>query len=56
VGRVRFVEIHILVPADFRVETVQAVDDIRREIAGRLDASWPQTWLTVDLTADPEWM
>ena len=56
VGRVRFIEIHILVPADFRVETVQAVDDIRREIAVRLEASWPQTWLTVDLTADPEWM
>ena len=56
IGRVRFVEIHILVPTEFRVETVQAVDDIRREIAARLGASWPQTWLTVDLTADPEWM
>jgi cation diffusion facilitator family transporter len=56
VGRVRFIEIHILVPADFRVETVRAVDDIRREVAARLEASWPQTWLTVDLTADPEWM
>ena len=56
VGRARFVEIHILVPADYRVETVRAVDDIRREIAARLKASWPQTWLTVDLTADPEWM
>jgi cation diffusion facilitator family transporter len=56
VGRVRFVEIHILVAPDFRVETVRMVDDIRREIAARLDASWPQTWLTVDLTADPEWI
>jgi cation diffusion facilitator family transporter len=56
VGRARFVELHILVPADYRVETVQAVDEIRREIAARLNASWPQTWLTVDLTADPEWM
>jgi len=56
VGRGRFVEIHILVPADLRIESVQAVDSLRREIAGRLEASWPQTWLTVDLTADPEWM
>jgi cation diffusion facilitator family transporter len=56
VGRVRFIEIHILVPADLRVETVGAVDDIRREVAAKLEASWPQTWLTVDLTADPEWM
>lgn len=56
VGRVRFIEIHILVPANLRVETVGAVDDIRREVAARLEASWPQTWLTVDLTADPQWM
>jgi predicted Co/Zn/Cd cation transporter (cation efflux family) len=56
VGRVRFIEIHILVPPDFRVETVQAVDDMRREVADRLEASWPETWLTVDLTADPEWI
>lgn len=56
VGRVRFIEIHILVPVDFRVETVQAVDDIRREVATRLGASWPQAWLTIDLTADPDWI
>jgi cation diffusion facilitator family transporter len=56
VGRMQFVEIHILVPADYRVETVKAVDDLRREIAARLETSWPQTWLTVDLTADPEWL
>jgi predicted Co/Zn/Cd cation transporter (cation efflux family) len=56
VGRGQFIEIHILVPADYRVATVGAVDDIRREVAARLEASWPQTWLTVDLTADPEWM
>jgi cation diffusion facilitator family transporter len=56
VGRVRFVEIHILVPADYRVETVRAVDDSGWESAARREASWPQTWLTVDLTADPEWM
>ena len=53
VGRVQFIEIHILVPSNFQVETVQEVDDIRREIAARLGASWPQIWLTVDLTADP---
>ncbi|EFI52691.1 MAG: cation transporter [Pseudonocardiaceae bacterium] len=56
VGRVRFIEIHILVGADFRVETVHAVDAIRREVAARLGVSWPQAWLTVDLTADPEWV
>jgi predicted Co/Zn/Cd cation transporter (cation efflux family) len=56
IGRLRFVEIHILVPAGFRIDTVDRVDGLRREIAGRLDAAWPQTWLTVDLTANPEWI
>jgi cation diffusion facilitator family transporter len=56
VGRVRFVEIHILVPRGFRVETVDAVDDLRREIASRLGAGWPHVWLTIDVTANPEWI
>ena len=56
VGRVRFVEIHILVPRGFRVETVDAVDSFRREIETRLDAAWPHVWLTVDMTANPEWI
>lgn len=56
VGRARFVEIHILVPPDFRVDTIAAVDRMRHQIADRLGASWPQFWLTVDLTADPDWI
>lgn len=56
VGRVRFVEIHILVPPGFQVGTVDTVDNLRREIATRLDAAWPQVWLTVDMTANPEWI
>jgi cation diffusion facilitator family transporter len=56
VGRVRFVEIHILVPRGFRVDTVDAVDSLRREVEARLDATWPHLWLTVDMTANPEWI
>jgi predicted Co/Zn/Cd cation transporter (cation efflux family) len=56
VGRVRFVEIHILVPRGFRVETVDAVDSLRQDIETRLDAEWPHVWLTVDMTANPEWI
>jgi predicted Co/Zn/Cd cation transporter (cation efflux family) len=56
VGRVRFVEIHILVPRGFRVETVDAVDALRLEIETRLDAAWPHMWLTIDMTANPEWI
>jgi predicted Co/Zn/Cd cation transporter (cation efflux family) len=56
VGRVRFIEIHILVPRGFKVETVDTVDNFRREIETRLDAAWPHVWLTVDMTANPEWI
>lgn len=56
VGRVQFVEIHILVAPGYTVQTVDAVDELRRVIASRLDAEWPQMWLTIDMTANPEWI
>ena len=56
VGRVRFVEIHILVPPGFPVGTVDEVDALRQHIASQLDATWPQVWLTVDMTAKPDWI
>jgi cation diffusion facilitator family transporter len=56
IGRGQFVEIHILVAPDYQVGTVAAVDGIRREVAARLDASWPQVWLTVDVTTDPDYL
>ncbi|EIM26783.1 cation diffusion facilitator family transporter [Microvirga lotononidis] len=56
IGRGQFVEIHILVAPDYQVGTVAAVDGIRRDVAARLDASWPQVWLTVDVTTDPDYL
>ncbi|WP_457090804.1 hypothetical protein [Microvirga sp. P5_D2] len=56
IGRGQFVEIHILVAPDYHVGTVAAVDGIRREVATRLDASWPQVRLTVDVTTDPDYL
>lgn len=56
IGRGQFIEIHILVPPDYRVETVTALDDTRRDVATRLQASWPQVWLNVDMTADPAYL
>lgn len=56
IGRGQFVEIHILVAPDYQVGTVAAVDGIRRVVAARLDASWPQVWLTVDVTTDPDYL
>jgi predicted Co/Zn/Cd cation transporter (cation efflux family) len=55
VGRARFVEIHVLVAADSRIDTA-AADAIRRDIAKRLNAVWPNFWLTVDFTADRAWL
>jgi cation diffusion facilitator family transporter len=55
VGRARFVEIHVLVAPDSRIDTA-AADSIRRDIAQRLNAAWPNFWLTVDFTADRGWL
>ncbi|WP_157015623.1 cation diffusion facilitator family transporter [Mesorhizobium xinjiangense] len=55
VGRARFIEIHILVPPDYRIGTIADADNIRNIIAQRLEAHSPQFWLTVDFTADRAW-
>ena len=54
-GRGRFVEIHILVPADFRMD-IEAADAIRSEVSERLNAGAPTYWLTIDFTADRRWL
>jgi len=54
-GRGRFVEIHILVPADCRMEIATA-DAIRSEVSARLNAGAPTFWLTIDFTADRRWL
>jgi cation diffusion facilitator family transporter len=55
IGRTHFVEIHVLVTPESRVDTAMA-DSIRRDIAARLNASWPEFWLTIDFTADRAWL
>jgi cation diffusion facilitator family transporter len=55
IGRTQFVEIHVLVTPDYRIDTATA-DAIRRDVATRLNASWPEFWLTVDFTADRAWL
>jgi cation diffusion facilitator family transporter len=55
IGRTHFVEIHVLVAPQYTVDIATA-DGIRRDIATRLNASWPQFWLTVDFTADRAWL
>lgn len=54
-GRGRFVEIHVLVPPDFRIDIATA-DAIRSEVSQRLNAGEPTFWLTIDFTADRRWL
>lgn len=54
-GRGRFIEIHVLVPAESRIDIATA-DAIRCEVAERLNAAAPTFWLTIDFTADRRWL
>jgi len=54
-GRGRFVEIHVLVPPEFRIDIATA-DAIRSEVSERLNAATPTFWLTIDFTADRRWL
>ena len=54
-GRGRFVEIHVLVPMESRIDTATA-DAIRADVSSRLDAGTPNFWLTIDFTAERRWM
>jgi predicted Co/Zn/Cd cation transporter (cation efflux family) len=55
-GRVRFIEIHVLVPTDYQLGPITRADEIRRDIAGRLGAQGHEAWLTIDFTADRAWI
>jgi cation diffusion facilitator family transporter len=55
VGRGRFVEIHILVSPDSRIDVAMA-DEVRRDVSDRLNAATPTYWLTIDFTADRRWI
>lgn len=55
VGRGVFVEIHVLVGPESRVDIATA-DTIRREVSERLNAGTPTFWLTIDFTAERRWL
>jgi len=54
-GRGRFVEIHVLVTPETRIEIATA-DAIRSDVSKRLNAGSPTFWLTIDFTADRRWL
>ncbi|MBS0521380.1 MAG: cation diffusion facilitator family transporter [Proteobacteria bacterium] len=56
VGRAQFIEIHIAVPSNWSLGSIATADSIRREIAQEIGDEGPHQWLTVDFTADPQWL
>ncbi len=54
-GRGRFVEIHVLVTPETRIDIATA-DAIRSDVSDRLNAGTPTFWLTIDFTADRRWL
>jgi cation diffusion facilitator family transporter len=55
VGRGKFVEIHVLVSPETKIDIATA-DAIRGDVSQRLNAGTPTIWLTIDFTADRRWM
>jgi len=55
-GRIRFIEVHFLLPQDYALGSMARADGIRNDIAERIGADSSQFWLTIDFTADPRWI
>ncbi|CEG58855.1 cation diffusion facilitator family transporter [Legionella fallonii] len=56
IGRAQFIEIHIVVPPEYPISSVESLDVIRHEIASALGGESPQRWLTIVFTANDRWI
>lgn len=56
IGRARFIEIHIVLPANFPIASIATLDAIREEIAEEIGGAGPQRWITVSFTGDEVWI
>jgi cation diffusion facilitator family transporter len=56
IGRARFIEIHIVLPANFPINSIATLDAIREEIAEEIGGAGPQRWITVSFTGDENWI
>ncbi len=54
-GRADLIEISIITPPHFKVESIESYDRIRQEIADKLSDGSRQLWLTIIFTADEKW-
>lgn len=55
-GRARFIEIHVVLPADYPVDNVATLDGLREEISTGLGAPDAARWLTISFTGDRKWI
>ena len=55
-GRARFIEIHVVLPADYPVDNVATLDRLREEISTGLGAPDAARWLTISFTGDRKWI
>jgi predicted Co/Zn/Cd cation transporter (cation efflux family) len=55
-GRARFIEIHVVLPADYPVDKVATLDGLREEISTGLGAPDKARWLTISFTGDRKWI
>lgn len=51
-GRARFIEVSILVPADYPPQKVAHFDALRREIGQAIGGEGPERWLTISFTCE----
>ena len=55
-GRMQFVEIHVLLPPTLSFFSVSGADAVRNDIAAQLGFDLSTTWLTIDFTGDRDWL
>jgi predicted Co/Zn/Cd cation transporter (cation efflux family) len=56
IGRMRFIDIHILLAADAQLGSIAAVDEVRAEIAARLGGDIRAEWLNIMFTSHRGWL
>lgn len=56
IGRMRFIDIHILLPPNVELGTIAAVDEVRAEIAARLGGDIRAEWLNIMFTSHRAWI
>lgn len=54
-GRACFIEIHVVLPADYRLEGIGQLDRLREDISTKLGKADAARWLTISFTGDRKW-